>query len=532
MKAATIPTISSQPRLPSYDPLDVDVSDFKERIVTGYNCGVGEKELDADLSVATSWIPAGTGLLRDFSYIAPELPQFDAAKCVGCMECVTECPDTAILAKIVPESEIANYSNMIMGDTVASLDKSYLSKTIKYFDIPQKRGHEGGYFLLTVDPARCKGCGECVTACGSHDALKMIPKSDALVSTYRQNYAVYDSLPATDSKYIQEKVLADMMLSHDALLYTGGAGSCMGCGEATAIRMMLAATGFVYGEASVGIVASTGCNTVYGSTYPYNPYRIPWTNSLFENSPAVAMGVRARWDQIGWADKKVWVLGGDGAMLDIGFQALSRMLMSGMNIKVLVLDTQVYSNTGGQSSTATFMSQETKMTSHGTVHPGKSERRKELAPIVMMHPDVFIASTTAAHINHFYRAVIAANEYPGPAIVNVYTPCQPEHGISDDASITQAKLAVDSRAFPLLTYDPRKGESIASRLSLAGNPATHEDWYTKGDGTLIDFVSFARTEGRFRKQFEKSGNPTPALLKAQDDRLKNWHLLQELAGIR
>ena len=172
------------------------------------------------------------------------------------------------------------------------------------------------------------------------------------------------------------------------------------------------------------------------------------------------------------------------------------------------------------------------MTSHGKAHHGKTERRKELAPIVMMHPDVFIASTTAAHINHFYRSVIAANEYPGPAIVNVYTPCQPEHGIADDRSVAQAKLAVDSRAFPLLTYDPRKGEKISERLSLSGNPATHEDWYTKGDGTLIDFVHFARTEGRFRKQFDKEGNPSEALLKAQDDRRKNWHLLQELAGIR
>jgi pyruvate ferredoxin oxidoreductase beta subunit len=145
------------------------------------------------------------------------------------------------------------------------------------------------------------------------------------------------------------------------VLYVGGAGSCMGCGEGTALRMMLAATGFVYGKENIGIVNSTGCSTVYASTYPYNPYLVPWTNSLFENAPADAMGIRARWDQMGWKDKQLWVIGGDGAMLDIGFQSLSRMLASGMNIKVLVLDTQVYSNTGGQSSTATFRGQGTKM---------------------------------------------------------------------------------------------------------------------------------------------------------------------------
>jgi pyruvate/2-oxoacid:ferredoxin oxidoreductase beta subunit len=306
----------------------------------------------------------------------------------------------------------------------------------------------------------------------------------------------------------------------------------MGCGEATAVRMMLAATGFVHGPQSVGIVAATGCNTVYGSTYPYNPYLVPWTNSLFENAPAMALGVRGRWNQLGWGDKKLWVLGGDGAMLDIGFQSLSRLLMSGANINVLVLDTQVYSNTGGQSSTATFIGQEAKMAAVGSEHNGKTERRKELAQIALMHPDVFIAQTTAAHPNHFYRAVLAANEYPGPSILNVYTPCQPEHGIGDQMSMRQAKLAVETRTFPLLVHDPRKGEKLAERISLQGNPAVRDDWYTTPDGEVMNFTRFARTEGRFAKQFDKDGNPSAAVFKAQDDRLRNWHQLQELAGLR
>jgi pyruvate/2-oxoacid:ferredoxin oxidoreductase beta subunit len=306
----------------------------------------------------------------------------------------------------------------------------------------------------------------------------------------------------------------------------------MGCGEATAIRMMLTATAFVHGEHSMGIVAATGCNTVFGSTYPYNPYRVPWTNSLFENAPAVAMGVRAEWNGRGMKHKRLWVLGGDGAMLDIGFQSLSRMLMSGMDIKVLVLDTQVYSNTGGQASTSTFLSQDSKMSGYGKTQHGKSERRKELAQIAMMHPDVFVAQTTAAHINHFYRAIIAANAYPGPAVVVVYAPCMPEHGIGDDAAFGQAKLAVDARAFPLLVYDPRAGESIKERLSLQGNPARKDDWYVTPKGEVIDFTSFARTEGRFAKHFDRDGKPSPELLKAGEDRLKNWRLLQELAGLR
>ena len=89
------------------------------------------------------------------------------------------------------------------------------------------------------------------------------------------------------------------------------------------------------------------------------------------------MGVRARWDQMGWQNKRLWIIGGDGAMLDIGFQSLSRMLASGMDIKVIVLDTQVYSNTGGQASTGSFKGQDAKLSFHGSAISGKKENRKE-----------------------------------------------------------------------------------------------------------------------------------------------------------
>ncbi|HXG04047.1 MAG TPA: thiamine pyrophosphate-dependent enzyme, partial [Candidatus Binatia bacterium] len=336
----------------------------------------------------------------------------------------------------------------------------------------------------------------------------------------------------TPREYINARALADMMLAEEsALLYVGGAGSCMGCGEATAIRMMVAATGFAYGPDGFAIVAATGCNTVCGSTYPYNPFLVPWTNSLFENAPAVAMGVRAGWDQRGWQARRLWVVGGDGAMYDIGFQSLSRLLASGMDVKVLVLDTQVYSNTGGQVSTASFPAQDAKMAVVGSAVPGKVERRKELGLLCLMHPEVYVAQTTPAHLNHFYRAVLDANSFPGPAVVIAYATCQPEHGVADDRAAAQAELAVTSRAFPLFTYDPRRGPTVRERLSLQGNPAPHEDWYRHPrTGEVVDFVAFARTERRFARQFAPDGTPSPALLAAQAERLANWRRLRELAG--
>jgi pyruvate/2-oxoacid:ferredoxin oxidoreductase beta subunit/Pyruvate/2-oxoacid:ferredoxin oxidoreductase delta subunit len=516
--------------------LDKYVDDFNSRVIGAYQEGKASAELPADLGVARSLIPAGTGALRDFSYIAPEIPRFDFEKCVGCMSCVTQCPDTAILGKAIPASRVEAALEKIKDINERAWVRSHWARTRKYFDLPEKKGSEGALFGIFIDPTKCKGCAECVQVCDELDyhALKMVMKDETTLPRYRAAFDVFRKIGPTPAEYINERALADFMLAEErSLLYVGGAGSCMGCGEATAIRMMLAATGFVNGPENIGIVASTGCNTVYGSTYPYNPYIVPWTNSLFENGPADAMGIRARWDQRGWEYKTLWVIGGDGAMYDIGFQSLSRMLASGMNIKVLVLDTQVYSNTGGQASTATFNAQEAKMAAFGKFGAGKRERRKELAQICLMHPEVYVAQTTAAHINHFYKAVMEAIDYPGPAVINVYTTCQPEHGVPDCNSTHQAKLAVESRAFPIFTFDPRRGEKISERLSLVGNPAQREDWWTPPNQEKpVTFVDFARSEGRFAKQFDSEGKPSEALLQAQQDRLQNWRLLQELAGIR
>jgi pyruvate/2-oxoacid:ferredoxin oxidoreductase beta subunit/NAD-dependent dihydropyrimidine dehydrogenase PreA subunit len=516
-----------------YKPVSLpvlDVEDFNERIIRGYEEGYGERDLPADLTLARSLIPAGTATLRDFSNISPEIPLYITENCTGCMDCVTECPDTAILGKVLSEPELEEKLKTIPEADREMYAKQW-SKTKKYYEGPKKKNLPGGMFQIIIDPSKCKGCAECVTVCDD-DALKMAAKTDDVMTVARKSHRYFKNIGPSNPKYINDNLLIDMMLKEETHIYVGGAGSCAGCGEGTALRMLCSATGSKYGD-QWGLVAATGCNTVYTSTYPYNPYLVPWTNSLFENAPADAIGVRMRWDQMGWHDKPLWCIGGDGAMFDIGFQALSRLLASGMNIKLFVLDTQVYSNTGGQASTSSYTGQNTKMSVHGKMVGGKQERRKEIAQIAMMHPRTYVAQTTCAHINHFYKAVLGALEFDGPAIVVCYTTCQPEHGVADNMAGEQARLAVDTRAFPILIYDPRKGETIKTRLSLQGNPAVKDDWFvnpkTKEEVTFIDF---ARSEGRFAKHFDADGNPSETLLMAKQDRLENWRLLQELAGLR
>ena len=323
-----------------------------------------------------------------------------------------------------------------------------------------------------------------------------------------------------------------MMLAERSLLYVGGAGSCMGCGEATALRMMLAATGFLYGQENIGIVAATGCNTVYTSTYPYNPYQVSWTNSLFENAPADAMGVRARWDQLGWQNKRLWIIGGDGAMLDIGFQSLSRMLASGMDIKV-------------HRARYAGLLQHRRPGLHQLLQgPGRQDelprqrdlraRRKtarRLGNICMMHKDVYVAQTTCAHHEPLLQGGDGGQPVPGPAIVNVFTTCQPEHGVGDNMAEHQAKLAADSRSFPVFIYDPRKGSRFKERLSLVGNPERQGRLVRPSEDRRADRLRLLRPHRRpLRQAFRQGRQSSATLLATQQDRLENWHLLQELAG--
>ncbi len=209
---------------------------------------------------------------------------------------------------------------------------------------------------------------------------------------------------------------------------------------------------------------STGCSSVWGSTYPYNPYPFPWVNHLFQDSPSIAIGVfeahmrkmadgfvAVRRAELLLADRydarsarstssstfdwsqftddefalcpPIIAMGGDGAMLDIGFQNLSRLLASGKPIRVVVLDTQVYSNTGGQACTSGFTGQVADMSAYGAAQHGKTEMRKELALIAIAHRGVFVHQSSQASASHLIAGVLRGLQKRRPVVFNIYTPC-------------------------------------------------------------------------------------------------------------
>src|SRR6266404_5565618 len=192
-----------------YKPVSLpvlDVNDFNERIIRGYEEGYGEKELPADLSLARSLVPAGTATLRDFSNIAPEIPLYIPENCTGCMDCVTECPDTAILGKVLSEVEFEEKLKTIVDENDRAMYRTQWSKTKKYYEGPKKKNLPGGMFNIMIDPSKCKGCAECVTVCDD-DALKMIPKDDEVMTRARKSHRYFKTIGPSNDKYINDSLL-------------------------------------------------------------------------------------------------------------------------------------------------------------------------------------------------------------------------------------------------------------------------------------------------------------------------------------
>lgn len=513
-----------------------------------------------------------------------------------------------------------------------------VARTTPFFDVPERREKgSGGLLAITINPEACKGCNICVEVC-PEEALVTVRQDDEIVDRLRRNWRFWETLPDTPDRYVNVSdleegigVLSSLLLKKENYQsMAGGDGACMGCGEKTAVHLVVSTIEAVVrprvaafvtkldrliqqldakaralvsehtrpeevaagptiievpeevrarvdlvnrtrtalqdlrwryekgpsgrGRAPVGITNSTGCSSVWGSTYPYNPYPFPWVNHLFQDAPSIAIGVFeghmrkmvdgfvdvrraealledrydaerdepvfAALDWQGLDDEEfklcppILTIGGDGAMLDIGFQNLSRLMASGKPIRVLVLDTQVYSNTGGQACTSGFTGQIADMSAWGSAHHGKEEVRKELSYIAMAHRGVFVHQSSQALASHLMQGVMKGLNSRRPALFNIYTPCPVEHGLPDEWAPEAAKLALESRAFPFLTYDPDGGPDIADCLTLEGNPAIDETWptysldYVDEDGVAqkasfpLTIADWAFTETRFRKHFQ------------------------------
>ncbi|HEY5732078.1 MAG TPA: thiamine pyrophosphate-dependent enzyme, partial [Anaerolineales bacterium] len=213
--------------------------------------------------------------------------------------------------------------------------------------------------------------------------------------------------------------------------------------------------------------------------------------------------------------KSVWIIGGDGWAYDIGYGGLDHVMASGRNVNILVLDTEVYSNTGGQSSKATPRAAVAKF-----AMGGKGLPKKDLGLIAMSYGYVYVARVAmGANDQQTLRALLEAESYDGPSLVIAYSPCI-AHGYDMAKSLQQTKLAVQSGHWPMYRYDPRLADNGKNPLVMESKEPS------------IPISQYAYNETRYKMLTQMDEERAEELMKeAQQDAKSRWTLYQQMASL-
>ena len=435
--------------------------------------------------------PAGTSKFEKRG-AAVEVPAWDAARCIQCNQCALVCPHAAIRPVLLDEAEEG--------------------KKPAGFDTVPAKGLGGRYtYRLQVSPYDCTGCASCVNVClAAEKAITMQPLESQLDQASNWDYAVEEVSIKKDA--VSDK---NIRSSQFAKPYFEFSGACAGCGETPYIKLVTQLFGErMYITNASGCSSAYGGSTP-SSPYCTDKRGCgpAWAMSLFEDNAEYAYGyllgqdavkrelkaavialeargvaAEACRDYLAKAEsaaesraasdallaaiagdssdeaafirsnkefltkKSVWAFGGDGWAYDIGYGGLDHVLASGKDINVLVLDTEVYSNTGGQASKATAAGAIAKFAAGG-----KDTKKKDLGMMAMSYGYVYVAQVAmGADPAQTLRAIREAEAYPGPSLVIAYCPCI-EHGMKCGMGLSQLeeKKAVACGYWHLYRYDPR-----------------------------------------------------------------------------
>jgi pyruvate-ferredoxin/flavodoxin oxidoreductase len=219
-----------------------------------------------------------------------------------------------------------------------------------------------------------------------------------------------------------------------------------------------------------------------------------------------------------YLEKTTLIVGGDGWAFDIGLQMLVHVLQSDLNVVVMVLVTDVYSNTGGQMSKATPIGMDTPF-----APGGKESMRYPLGLSVAYGGNAYVGQVNLAYPNHMITTYKRAFEYKGPSLLLCYVPCMTEQKFLDSQVPDQARRATTTRYWPLWNFDPE-----TSKWDVAHNPESRRE-VAKFEGDFIE--DFCKYEGRFRSQFDAEGNPSGLLLNQVEENMRIWKLLKQNAGM-
>ena len=429
--------------------------------------------------------------------IAEVVPVWNKDKCIQCNQCSFVCPHAVIRPYLLDENEIKNAPKSLKDNLRNAIGSKY-------------------QYTMGISKLDCTGCGLCASICPAH-AIEMRPFDDVKDN---KNFDYLQKVSVKESEVNQ--TVKGTQFKRPLFEFSG---ACAGCGETPYIKLLTQ----LFGD-RIAIANATGCSSIYGASFPSIPYKLPWANSLFEDNAEFGYGMlmsynsnrnrvktimeeeinsknsellkkwldnyddykttKEVYDNLDYTDSKlkdlkefiisrnVWIVGGDGWAYDIGFSGIDHILCSNSNVKILVLDTEVYSNTGGQSSKSSNRGSIAKFTS-----TGKENSKKDLARIAMTYKNVYVAQISMANMNSVVKAFNEADKHNGPAIIIACSPCI-NHGIRGGmkTGIEEQKLAVQSGYFPIFRYDAITNEFHMDSKNV--------------DFSLLD--NFIENETRFR----------------------------------
>ncbi len=546
----TVNGFTIKPALPDNAP------DFVKNVLGRIEVGEGN-DIKVSEMPCDGTFPSGTTKYEKRD-LALEIPVWNTDKCIQCGKCTVVCPHACIRAKMADPEALEGAP-----ESFNSMDAKAMHKEWK-----------GSKFIIQTSAADCTGCTLCARVCPTK-SLTMTPAAVALAPE-TANAAFFETLAENDRTKISTGKVKDMQFLRPLFEFSG---ACAGCGETPYIKMLSQLFGnrLVVANAT-GCSSIYGGNLPTTPwAHDENGRGPAWANSLFEDNAQFGLGFRvsidkkeefatellqAASDKVGaelverlisnpqdtegditeqranvvelktacgsdpelaslkakanyLVRKSVWILGGDGWAYDIGYGGLDHVLASGKNIKVLVMDTELYSNTGGQCSKSTPRAAVAKFATRG-----KDQAKKDLGYIAMTYGNIYVGSIAfGSNDEHTLKTFVEAEAYDGPALIIAYSHCI-NHGINMANGLEHQKDAVDCGRWLLYNYNP-------DLAKVGKNPLT-----IKSRTPKKDVREALLGENRWRLLAKTNPDNFDRLLTLEEGDIKRrWKLYKALASL-